>query len=123
MNFNELMKLADELRQPAPQQEKPRMRVYAILGNEVVEAPVSEEPAVEAPRTRIVWPTATVAQHAAGSSCPHCRGTGRYRFHTDRQRNEKCFRCDGKGRLDSRDIQFLQARIGGRGPVCEITSA
>lgn len=41
-------------------------------------------------------------QHVAGGQCPHCSGTGRYRFHTDPTCNDKCFRCGGKGTLNER---------------------
>ena len=69
------------------------------------------------------WLEATASQHTAGHACPHCRGTGRYRFHTDTSRNEKCFRCDGKGVLNAKDLAFLNKRIGGAGPVCWVVTA
>lgn len=69
------------------------------------------------------WLEAKADQHVAGHTCPHCRGTGRYRFHTDATRNEKCFRCDGKGTLNAKDMAFLNKRIGGAGPVCWVVSA
>ena len=69
------------------------------------------------------WLEATAEQHMAGHACPHCRGTGRYRFHTDSSRNEKCFRCDGKGTLNAKDLAFLSKRIGGAGPVCWVVTA
>ena len=69
------------------------------------------------------WLEAKADQHVAGHTCPHCRGTGRYRFHTDTSRNEKCFRCDGKGVIDAKDLAFLNKRIGGAGPVCWVVTA
>lgn len=69
------------------------------------------------------WLEAKADQHVAGHACPHCRGTGRYRFHTDTSRNEKCFRCDGKGTLNAKDLAFLNKRIGGAGPVCWVVTA
>ena len=69
------------------------------------------------------WAESKAEQHIAGSACPHCSGTGRYRFHTDGTRNERCFRCNGKGRLDAKDLGFLNRRLGGAGPVCWVVSA
>lgn len=69
------------------------------------------------------WLEAKADQHVAGHTCPHCRGTGRYRFHTDTSRNEKCYRCDGKGTLNAKDLAFLNKRIGGAGPVCWVVTA
>lgn len=69
------------------------------------------------------WLEAKADQHVAGHTCPHCRGTGRYRFHTDSSRNEKCYRCDGKGVLSTKDLAFLNKRLGGAGPVCWVVSA
>lgn len=69
------------------------------------------------------WLEAKADQHVAGHTCPHCRGTGRYRFHTDATRNEKCFRCDGKGVLNAKDLAFLNKRIGGAGPICWVVTA
>lgn len=69
------------------------------------------------------WADAKRDQHRAGGTCPHCNGTGRYRFHTNVMRNEKCFRCDGKGTLTAKDLAYLDRRLGGAGPVCWIVSA
>ena len=69
------------------------------------------------------WLEAKRTDHVAGSTCPHCNGTGRYRFHTDTSRCEKCFRCDGKGTLNAKDLAFLNKRIGGAGPVCWVVTA
>lgn len=68
--------------------------------------------------TRIILPVEQLA-HTQGGDCPHCGGTGRYLIHTKRVR-EKCYRCDGKGTLDARDIAFLQRRLTGAGPVCRV---
>ena len=89
---------------------KPRIRVAAILGDEVK------------PRPRLVWPTERQA-HKAGEKCPHCNGTGRYRFHTDHARNEKCYRCDGKGTLNAKDLSFYHKRVSGGGPLNLVMSA
>lgn len=69
------------------------------------------------------WLESKRTDHAVGNTCPHCNGTGRYRFHTDATRNEKCFRCDGKGTLNAKDLAFLDKRLGGAGPVCWVKSA
>lgn len=69
------------------------------------------------------WAESKREGHVDGGSCPHCNGTGRYRFHSDATRNEKCYRCDGKGRLDARDLAFLDRRAGGAGPICWVVSA
>ena len=69
------------------------------------------------------WAESKREAHVDGGACPHCNGTGRYRFHTDATRNEKCYRCDGKGRLNLKDLAYLDRRLGGAGPVCWITAA
>lgn len=69
------------------------------------------------------WAESKAEQHRVGAVCPHCRGTGRYRFHADRSRNEHCYRCNGKGRLDSKDLAFFNKRRGGNGPICWVVSA
>lgn len=69
------------------------------------------------------WLQAKRTDHVVGSTCPHCNGTGRYRFHTDSSRNEKCFRCNGKGTLTAKDLAYLDRRLGGAGPVCWVVSA
>lgn len=69
------------------------------------------------------WQENKVGEHKEGGICPHCQGTGRYRFHTDPHRNEKCFRCHGKGSLNARDIAFLMRRVGGAGPICPVSTA
>ena len=69
------------------------------------------------------WLEAKRTDHVAGSTCPHCNGTGRYRFHTDTSRCEKCFRCDGKGTLNAKDLAFLNKRLEGAGPICWVVTA
>lgn len=69
------------------------------------------------------WLKSKRTDHVAGGTCPHCNGTGRYRFHSDPSRNEKCFRCDGKGTLNTKDLAYLDRRLGGAGPVCWVVSA
>ena len=120
-----LNELADE--QPIAKTEpakpaKPRLRVRA--GGIVTEAMLKIALGIETAAGKLArWVEAKRADHAEGSSCPHCSGTGRYRFHTDVGRNDKCFRCDGKGHLNARDIAFLDRRLGGNGPICWVISA
>lgn len=69
-----------------------------------------------------MWAESKAEQHRAGGSCPHCQGTGRYYLHT-KAGNNKCYRCNGKGVLDGRDMAFLNRRLGGKGPVCWVVTA
>jgi len=69
------------------------------------------------------WAEAKAEQHKAGGICPHCKGTGRYHLYTQPGSNGKCFRCDGKGRLNAKDLAFLNRRLGGKGPICWVVSA
>ena len=101
---------------------KPRLRIHAggLLTTLMIKIALGiETAAVKLAR----WAESKAEQHIAGSACPHCSGTGRYRFHTDGTRNERCFRCNGKGRLDAKDLGFLNRRLGGAGPVCWVVSA
>ncbi len=91
---------------------KPHYRVYPV---------VERKPSALQLLKR--WNESRVEQHRVGGMCPHCRGTGRYRFHTDAKRNEHCFRCNGKGRLDAKDIAYFNRRAGGAGPICWVQSA
>ena len=101
---------------------KPRLRVRA--GGVVTELMIKLALGLETAAQKLQrWAEAKRGQHVAGGQCPHCSGTGRYRFHTDPTRNDKCFRCDGKGTLNGRDLAFLDRRIGGAGPVCWVVSA
>lgn len=101
---------------------KPRLRVRA--GGVVTELMIKLALGLETAAQKLQrWAEAKRGQHVAGGQCPHCSGTGRYRFHTDPTRNDKCFRCDGKGTLNERDLAFLDRRIGGAGPVCWVVSA
>lgn len=61
--------------------------------------------------------------HLLGVECPHCNGTGQYRWHLNHQRVEKCYRCNGKGQLDTRDLEFLTLRKEQKRPICHIVSA
>lgn len=101
---------------------KPRLRVRA--GGVVTELMIKLALGLETAAQKLQrWAEAKRGQHVAGGQCPHCSGTGRYRFHTDPTRNDKCFRCDGKGTLNERDLAFLDRRVGGAGPVCWVVSA
>lgn len=62
-------------------------------------------------------------RHEEGDTCPHCLGTGRYNAHKGHFHNEKCYRCNGKGLLDARDLAFLDRRKKGAGPICHIVTA
>jgi len=70
-------------------------------------------------RSLPIEPTA----HTEGGTCPHCGGSGRYSAHRGHFHREKCFRCDGKGTLNARDLAFLKRRQKGAGPVCIVVSA
>lgn len=105
------------------QPAKPRIRV--VSGGTVTEDMLREalglKPKAVGQLAR--WLESKVADHHEGGSCPHCHGTGRYLFHTDPRRNERCFRCNGKGRLDARDMAFFLGRVRGAGPVCHVSAA
>lgn len=125
MNFDDLMNDLDALCDdtPAPTaQPKPRLRVY--MGGLVTTLAMKIALGLETAAATIGrWAESKAEQHTAGAACPHCSGTGRYRFHTDPTRNDKCFRCNGKGRLDTKDLAFFNKRLGGAGPVCWVRSA
>lgn len=101
---------------------KPRLRVYAgaIVTDLMLKLALGIETAAQKLER---WVESKRHEHKAGELCPHCSGTGRYRLHTQPGSNGKCFRCDGKGRLDARDLAFLDRRAGGAGPICWIVSA
>jgi hypothetical protein len=63
------------------------------------------------------------ARHSTGGTCPHCKGSGRYSAHRGHFNNEKCFRCDGKGILDSKDLAYLRRREAADEPVCRVATA
>lgn len=98
---------------------KPRIRVYmgGALTAWMIEQAITGLSIVER------WAESKLHDHKNGGSCPHCGGTGRYRFHTNPHRNEKCYRCNGKGRLDTRDLVFFARRLQGGGPVNWVISA
>lgn len=130
MDFDDLMALVDDLADDTPtpppaapaKPAKPRIRVYmgGIVTDLMLKLALGIETAAQAYQR---WAESRAEQHVVGAVCPHCRGTGRYRFYTDRARNERCFRCNGKGRLDMRDLAFFNRRLGGSGPVCWVTTA
>lgn len=102
---------------------KPRIRVR--MGGVVTEQMIREALGIKPKAVQQLkqWLEDSQAEHREGGVCPHCRGTGRYRFHTDPTRNEKCYRCHGKGRLDGRDLAFYSRRIQGAAPICHVSSA
>lgn len=69
------------------------------------------------------WAESRAEQHQVGGICPHCKGTGRYVLHTRPGERNKCYRCDGKGTLNAKDLAFLNRRLGGAGPICWATTA
>ncbi|WP_417244393.1 hypothetical protein [Celeribacter sp.] len=89
-----------------------RYRVYAIFEKRLnaVEKAMATLP-VESSR------------HEVGDICPHCLGAGRYSAHMGHFHNDKCYRCDGKGTLDAKDLAFFQRRVKGAGPVCHVVTA
>jgi hypothetical protein len=63
------------------------------------------------------------ARHSTGGTCPHCLGSGRYSAHRGHFKNEKCFRCNGKGVLNSKDLAYLRRREAADEPVCRVATA
>jgi hypothetical protein len=63
------------------------------------------------------------ARHSAAGTCPHCKGSGRYSAHRGHFHNEKCFRCNGKGVLNSKDLAYLRRREAADEPVCRVATA
>lgn len=63
------------------------------------------------------------AEHHEGDTCPHCLGSGRYTAHRGHFANEKCYRCDGKGLLDKKDLAFLKRRLEADEPICVVVTA
>lgn len=101
---------------------KPRIRVRA--GELVTEAMIKLALGTETAAQKLArWAESKREQHIEGGCCPHCKGTGRYRFHTDATRNEKCYRCDGKGTLNTKDLAFFTNRLKNDRPVCWVTTA
>lgn len=97
---------------------KPRLRVYA--GQLVTEAMIKAALGI---KTLVSWAQSRRSEHKVGATCPHCQGSGRYRLHTRPGSNDKCYRCDGKGRLNEKDMAYLTRRLEGAGPVCWVVSA
>jgi len=64
-----------------------------------------------------------VGEHVENGVCPHCQGRGRYSAHRGHFHNEKCYRCDGKGLLDAKDLAFLKRREVNNEPICHIVTA
>lgn len=101
---------------------KPRLRVRAgeIITKAMLQVALGIETTVQKLQR---WAESTKAQHIAGSECPHCKGSGRYRLHTDATSNGKCYRCDGKGVINAKDLAFLARRTKGNEPICWATTA
>lgn len=97
---------------------KPRLRVHA--GQLVTEAMIKAALGI---KTLVSWAQSRRSEHKVGATCPHCQGSGRYRLHTRPGSNDKCYRCDGKGRLNEKDMAYLTRRLEGAGPVCWVASA
>lgn len=101
---------------------KPRIQVR--MGAVLTELAIKIALGIETAAQKLErWAESKRGEHVAGGKCPHCAGIGRYRFHTDPTRNDKCFRCDGKGVLNTRDLAFLTKRIEGSAPICWVRSA
>lgn len=114
--------IARTLEPATPKVAKPRIRVRA--GEIVTELMLKLALGIETAAQKLErWAESKREAHREGGACPHCSGTGRYRFHTQPGRNDKCYRCHGKGRLDRRDLAFLDRRIKGAGPICWVVSA
>ena len=108
---------AARIKELAPKPAKPRIRVYmgGIVTTIMLKAALGIETASQALKR---WAESKPEQHVAGGTCPHCNGTGRYVLHTQPGSNGKCYRCDGKGALNNKDLAFLGNRIQRKRPVC-----
>jgi hypothetical protein len=100
----------------------PKLRIRA--GEVITKAMLQVALGIETTVQKLArWAESTKAQHIAGSECPHCKGSGRYRLHTDATSNGKCYRCDGKGVINAKDLAFLARRTKGNEPICWATTA
>lgn len=125
-NKKHLAAIASELREEL-QLEAPALPAHVTyLGERNGKPHYRVMPVIERTRTAAqhvaMWAESKAEQHKAGGVCPHCQGTGRYFLHT-KPGNNKCYRCHGKGTLDSRDIAFLNRRLRGKGPICWVVTA
>lgn len=116
-----VQKLMTETKPAKPAKPRIRVRMGGVVTEDMLRAALGIKP--KAVQQLEQWLENSPAEHRENGVCPHCRGTGRYRFHTDAHRNEKCYRCHGKGRLDGRDLAFYSRRIQGAAPICHISSA
>lgn len=126
--FADLTKLAASFAEPTtPERTVPDGWVY--LGERNGKPHYRTTPGIAVPKAPInpVRELLSLPQehskHEAGGECPHCLGTGRYSAHLGHFTNERCYRCNGKGTLDARDLAFLRRRETKREPVCRIKSA
>jgi hypothetical protein len=100
---------------------KPRIQVY--MGGRVSIAMMQKALGLPTIGDRMVkWAEAKI-ELRVGATCDHCRGKGRYGFHTDSSRNDKCFRCHGKGIIDERDMGFINRRRDRGEPLSLVVSA
>lgn len=121
MTMQRLMAMAEQLKATPPKKAKPRYRVRngkIVLRMAAVLAKPEPKPASNV--VQLLPKEQTV--HTVGDTCPHCLGKKRYSWHT-KDRTEKCYRCNGKGFLDARDLAFLQKRTQEHRPICHVVTA
>ncbi len=122
MSLVEKISALSQISKERLRQRKPRIRIHA--GACVTESMIKVALGIETFAQKLArWAESKRESHSVGGLCPHCNGSGRYRFHTDASRNEKCYRCDGKGRLSAKDLAYLDRRLGGAGPICWMIGA
>ena len=123
-NKKHLAAIASELQVEAPKPALPAHVTY--LGERNGKPHYRVMPTIEKTPSALSqlkrWLESTPTEHREGGACPHCQGTGRYFLHT-KPGNNKCYRCNGKGKLDAKDMAFLNRRLGGKGPICWVVSA
>lgn len=109
-----------------PKPEKPRYRVRngkIVLRMPAVLAKPEPKPEPKQPASNVVQLLPKEQPvHKIGETCPHCLGKKRYSWHL-KEKTEKCYRCNGKGYLDARDLAFLQKRQQEDRPICHVVTA